>query len=50
MANLWTRKSTAALADETGFDKEALALKAAMFRAMGMAVNVCGTDHGLPTR
>jgi hypothetical protein len=25
----------------------ALAAKAAMFRAMGIAVNVCGTDHGL---
>lgn len=25
----------------------ALALKAAMFRAMGIEVNVCGTDHGL---
>jgi hypothetical protein len=27
----------------------ALALKAATFRAMGMAVNVCGTEHGLET-
>lgn len=29
---------------------EALALKSAMFRAMGIAVNVCGTHHGLPAR
>jgi hypothetical protein len=25
----------------------ALAAKAAMFQAMGIAVNVCGTEHGL---
>jgi len=29
---------------------QALAVKAAMFREMGIAVNVCGTDHGLERR
>ena len=28
----------------------ALAAKAAMFRAMGIEVNVCGSGHGLPER
>ncbi len=32
--------------DATGANR-ALAAKAAMFREMGIAVNICGTDHGL---
>lgn len=32
--------------DADGANK-ALAVKAAMFREMGIAVNICGTDHGL---
>ena len=32
---------------DAGGANRALAVKAAMFREMGIAVNICGTDHGL---
>ena len=36
-----------AYAPDAGAANLALAAKAAMFREMGIAVNVCGTGHGL---
>jgi len=32
---------------DAGGANRALAVKAAMFREMGIAVNICGTEHGL---
>jgi hypothetical protein len=36
-----------AYAPDAASANQALAVKAAMFRAMGLEVSVCGTDHGL---
>ena len=41
MAARWTHAPDAAAANH------ALAVKAALFRAMGLEVAICGTGHGL---